>query len=686
VAEPGPPRREGARVADRLTELQRRSFVGRERELAQLAHCADADGPAVTFLHGIGGMGKSTLLAVLEERLRARTVRSIYLDARRIEPTPRGFWQALGAELGLGAPAREPTEVEAEALPGAVTAALASAPGISVLIIDHYELLRLLDGWLRTDFVPELPERVRLIFAGRHPPTVGWSTTMGWPTLVRSCALQALDEVESRALLESRGAPPALVPGIVRFAQGHPLALELALAAVAERPGFDFEASDRSRVVARLAQLFLRDQADPAVRAALEAACVVRRASRSFLASLVGQDAAAQAMEHLGELGFIERTAEGLSLHPSVRQALEGELRAIDPHRHRELRHAAWQHMRRALASVGRAHLWQHAADALFLLEQDLLREAFFPSARDLFVVQRAEKRDFPELASIAGAYDSAAGVATLGAYLLHAPRAVHVARSERGEVVAFYVLARSDQIPEPVVAADPLVACWVAQHPRAEAPALMLRRLLARAAHVTRAEAYAACVLDLKRSYIENPSTTRLYAAASDPADHPEWAPLGFREQPELSAPGLALGGGPHRTFCLEFGAGGIFGWIGRLVDAEYESPEPPDGTSPPVEPAPSDRSGLYLDEARRQLVLDGADIALTPLQWNLLRHLSSNPERVIDRDELVQAVWGVAFVGSNVVDAAIRSLRKKLGSRAGAIETVKGFGYRYYAGPRPA
>ncbi|HWA73813.1 MAG TPA: winged helix-turn-helix domain-containing protein [Polyangiaceae bacterium] len=664
---------------DRLDLLRRKRFVGRQRELSQLERCAEPDGPAVTFLHGIGGMGKSALLAVLRDRLRGRGVRSVHLDARSFEPTPRGFWEALASELGLGAERGELTESESSPLQARAVGALAGTPGICILTIDHYELLRLLDSWLRQDFVPQLPARVRLILSGRHPPTAGWSTALGWQPLVQSCALQALDETASLALLENRHAPAPLVPGIVKFAQGHPLALELALAAAAERPGFDFEAPDRSRVIARLAQLFLQDLEDSRVRTALEAACVVRRASRSFLASLLGQDAAAQAMEHLGELGFIERTPEGLSLHPSVRQALEEELRAIDPVRHRELRRAAWIHMRRGLSSLGRAHLWQHAADALFLLEQDLVREAFFPSVRDLFVVERAQDRDWPEIASICGAYDSSEGVAVIGAFFQHARDAVHVARSERGEVAAFYVLSRSDQVPEPLLARDALVAAWVHHHPPSHAPALLLRRLLAQPARATRAEAYAACVRDLKRSYIENPSTTRLYAAASDVADHPEWGPLGFREQLGLVGPGLGLGGRPHSTFCLDFGAGGIFGWIGRLVDAQYESPEGLDTSSAPAEPAPVRSFGLQLDEDLRRLVLDGVEVALTPLQFNLLRHLSKHPERVIDRDELVQAVWGMAFVGSNVVDAAIRSLRKKLGGHANAIETVKGFGYRF-------
>lgn len=676
--------REKASVADRLRQLRRQRFVGRGRELHQLEQCAEPDGPAVTFLHGIGGMGKSALLEVLAEHLRARGVRSLYLDARRFEPTPRGFWEALAGELGLAA-GTELAPPESEALPLQVANALANAPGISVLVVDHYELSRLLDSWLRADFVPRLPARVRLILSGRHPPSAGWSMTEGWQVLVQSCLLPALDEAESRALLENRQAPTALMPGIMKFAQGHPLGLELALAATAERPGFDFEAADRSRVVARLAQLFLQDLADSEVRAALEASCVVRHASRSFLASLLGADAASRALERLGALGFVERTAEGVNLHPSVRQALEGELRATDPLRHRELRRAAWQHSRQALPSVGRAHLWQHAADALFLLEQDHIREAFFPSERNLFVVERAHDRDWPEIASLCSAYDSADGVAAIKAIFQHARPAVHVARSERGEIVAFYVLSRSDQVPEQVLARDPLIASWVNRHPRDAAPALLLRRLLAHPTRPDRAEAYAACVLDFKRTYIENPRTTRLYAATSDPSNHPEWEPLGFREQPDLSAPGLATGGGPHSTFCLEFGAGGIFGWIGRLVDAQYESPLESTpllaGSSASAEPDRSQSSGIHLDADLRQLMIDGAAVPLTPLQFNLLRHLSSHPARVIDRDELVQAVWGRAFVGSNVVDASIRSLRKKLGAHASAIETIKGFGYRLRA-----
>lgn len=48
--------------------------------------------------------------------------------------------------------------------------------------------------------------------------------------------------------------------------------------------------------------------------------------------------------------------------------------------------------------------------------------------------------------------------------------------------------------------------------------------------------------------------------------------------------------------------------------------------------------------------------------------------------RAELIEVVWGTTYTGgSNVVDAVVRTLRRKLGDRAATIETVRGVGYRY-------
>lgn len=59
-------------------------------------------------------------------------------------------------------------------------------------------------------------------------------------------------------------------------------------------------------------------------------------------------------------------------------------------------------------------------------------------------------------------------------------------------------------------------------------------------------------------------------------------------------------------------------------------------------------------------------------------IRRVRARPQALVHR----KPAYDAPVRGSNVVDAAIRSLRKKLGAHASAIETVKGFGYRFRAG----
>ena len=73
------------------------------------------------------------------------------------------------------------------------------------------------------------------------------------------------------------------------------------------------------------------------------------------------------------------------------------------------------------------------------------------------------------------------------------------------------------------------------------------------------------------------------------------------------------------------------------------------------------------------------GDRIGLTPLEYGVMAYLCDNEGKAVARTDLLDEVWGYQVdVGSNVVDARILSLRKKLGQRASMIETVSGVGYR--------
>lgn len=90
----------------------------------------------------------------------------------------------------------------------------------------------------------------------------------------------------------------------------------------------------------------------------------------------------------------------------------------------------------------------------------------------------------------------------------------------------------------------------------------------------------------------------------------------------------------------------------------------------------------GLEVDEARRDVRLDGEPVDLTALEFNLLALLAREPGIVVARQAVLDTLWGPEFVGDDhLVDVHIANLRRKLGDDPAAprfIETVRGVGYR--------
>jgi DNA-binding response OmpR family regulator len=89
----------------------------------------------------------------------------------------------------------------------------------------------------------------------------------------------------------------------------------------------------------------------------------------------------------------------------------------------------------------------------------------------------------------------------------------------------------------------------------------------------------------------------------------------------------------------------------------------------------------GIILDRAARKVTVDGREVALTPRAVALLDYLMTHPGEVLNRERLLDAVWGWDYpAGTRVVDQRIAELRKALHDDAAApryIETVPGQGY---------
>jgi DNA-binding response OmpR family regulator len=94
-------------------------------------------------------------------------------------------------------------------------------------------------------------------------------------------------------------------------------------------------------------------------------------------------------------------------------------------------------------------------------------------------------------------------------------------------------------------------------------------------------------------------------------------------------------------------------------------------------------ERGDLRLFPPFQRAVLVGEDgereLDLTPHEFRLLFQLAREEERPLSREELMRSVWGSVVVYERTIDSHLSNLRKKLGARAGYIQSVRGVGYLF-------
>ncbi|MEE3496669.1 MAG: response regulator transcription factor [Butyrivibrio sp.] len=87
-----------------------------------------------------------------------------------------------------------------------------------------------------------------------------------------------------------------------------------------------------------------------------------------------------------------------------------------------------------------------------------------------------------------------------------------------------------------------------------------------------------------------------------------------------------------------------------------------------------------VTIDQDRHEVCVDGNPVELTNYEFELLRILMENCNIVLDRERLINEIWGYDYDGeTNVVDVYIRHLRTKIDDKYGIklIRTVRGVGY---------
>ncbi len=271
----------------RMAWKDERTFVGRGRELmafdALMAEDADS---SVVFVHGPGGVGKSTLLREVSRRATRRGYTPVFVEGRDLAPVPGQLEAALHGVAGHARP---------------------------LVVFDTYERMSAAGGYLRTRVLPELPEGALVIVAGRRPPEPGWLSD-GWEHVTTVMQLSPLGDDEAGALVHQHGLEdPDTVRALVRWANGSPLALALgaeataAAGAIAELEELDEDPDLAHALLQRLARAEL-DGGDLDV---LAVAAIARVTHASMLRDVLPGTDSEEAEAWLRGLSFAEGVGGG---------------------------------------------------------------------------------------------------------------------------------------------------------------------------------------------------------------------------------------------------------------------------------------------------------------------------------------------------------------------------------------
>jgi hypothetical protein len=419
-----------------------------------------------------------------------------------------------------------------------------------------------------------------------------------------------------------------------------------------------------------MAALFLED-ADSETRQIVHAACLIRTATAPLMTAMLPHIPPDEALDRLRALPFVSAGPHGLLVHDAVRGPVTAALKSRDPGRHQAYRRAASQVVRDQYRDAPRSDHWRCTADVLYLLENENLREGFFPTTENPVSVEPARPDDGTSISAIIRKFDGPQSRQALEQWWRYHPDSFFVVRNEEGGVQGFYQAIVASRVHKNVTERDPLAAAWARELPRLEdrAATLWIRRTLDRDTGEQPSRGQAACWLDIKRTYLElRPQLRWIYTCYCDAELYRHsFEQLGFRPA-NLGRPGLD--GLMHHTFRLDMGVDSVDGWLGNLLARETGMAT---DKAPPALP--------LLDEQAHELVVDGGRISLTPLEFGLFSYLAARPNRAVARYELVEAVWGYGKEAStsNVVETVVRSVRQKLGTHRHIVETVRGVGYRY-------
>jgi hypothetical protein len=560
------------RLGDVLDEARRRTFVGRQAELARFAEALSGRSSRRVFLvHGVGGIGKSTLLGEFRARAAGAGRPAVVVDGREVDPSPDGVRAAL-----------------ARSLPPSITRP-GDLPGLA-LLVDHYEQLTPADPWVRRELLPELPGDGLVVLAGRDAPSPAWRRLPGWPEVGAVLRLDGLSAAESEEFLLRTGVPPQRHRALVSLSRGHPLALALLADAAAEGPLPD-ALGDAPDLVSALLESVVSQVPGEAHAMGLATCTVAWATTEDLLAEIVGERAP-EVWDWLARQPYVARGAHGLVLHDLARDVLTAELERRSPERFRRLHRAIHDRVVGEVRTASGPER-QHAAQQLLFLHRHspLTSSIWTLRSRGSAAVVPGRAEDRPQVLQLAERFLGTDDAELARRWLAEAPDCLQVVR-QGGEVVAY---AMSLMLPtgSRLEREDPVVRAALA-HVERTAPArpgeqIHLTRFLGGALEAER-DPYAVLVSSV--AALTTWLTQPLAWGFASPTDEEFWGPF-FDYLALERITEVAVGGRRHVLHGIDFRRLTPDRWMDLMNDRERTG-----ATGPPpahlLRPAPLGREAF--------------------------------------------------------------------------------------------
>lgn len=539
-----------ATLGRRLVDRDQARFVGRDRELELFDRLFVDDPPAnVVLVHGPAGIGKSTLLREVVRRGKRCGWRPHWIEGRDLPPLPDALEDALAGARQEERP---------------------------LIVLDSYERMTALGGYLRRSVLPSLPGRAIVVVARRGLPEASWSAG-GWETVVREVEVGGLSPEESTELLQLAGVEDqGVVREAVLWSGGSPLALALTAEPGARwRPASEGGGPADPRVVRALVRRLAGSELAGAQFAVLSVAAIARLTTVDLLRHVLPETNAERAYQWLASRTFTEPLGDGVTLHDLVGKALRTDLRRRDPSRQQELRRRIADYLH-ARAVAGNFLL---SIDLAHLIENPAIRWGYSWEGSVRYRIDSVRPGDAEAVRAVLAERGHGGWWPLLERFFDEAPARIGIARDQEDRLAGYLVSVTPRNAPS-FAADDPLLGPWLAHaHSRSPSGNAVLWHDAVDLAECGSGVQAMLGVAGIMQSGLTNPRLAYLPIHPRLPEALEFARVLGARHVPELD---LQLAGVQVECHLLDYGPGGLLGAQRDVIYAEVGLRPP---HTPPIE-----------------------------------------------------------------------------------------------------